>query len=206
MEEALYSHEYPPPLSKETLVIVISGPSGVGKDAVLTRLKESVYSLNHVVTITTRQSRPQEKDGIDYHFISRNEFQDLIKRRELLEWANVYGNYYGVPEKPVSDSLANGRDVLLKVDVQGAATLKKTISGAILIFLVSPSVEELGKRLKRRSTESASDMAMRTNIATEELQQLSIFDYMVINEEGQIDRAVEDIKAIIRAEKCRIKG
>ena len=202
----MYSHEYPPPLSKETLVIVISGPSGVGKDAVLTRLKESVYSLNHVVTITTRQSRPQEKDGIDYHFISRNEFQDLIKRRELLEWANVYGNYYGVPEKPVSDSLANGRDVLLKVDVQGAATLKKTISGAILIFLVSPSVEELGKRLKRRSTESASDMAMRTNIATEELQQLSIFDYMVINEEGQIDRAVEDIKAIIRAEKCRIKG
>ena len=202
----MYSHEYPPPLSKETLVIVISGPSGVGKDAVLTRLKESVYSLNHVVTITTRQSRPQEKDGIDYHFISRNEFQDLIKRRELLEWANVYGNYYGVPEKPVSDSLANGRDVLLKVDVQGAATLKKTISGAILIFLVSPSVEELGKRLKRRSTESASDMAMRTNIAAEELQQLSLFDYMVINEEGQIDRAVEDIKAIIRAEKCRIKG
>ena len=191
-------------LTARPLFFVLSGPSGVGKDAVLTRLKQSGYPLEYIVTVTTRLRRPREKDNIDYHFISVADFEAMIERKELLEWAQVYGNRYGVPRKPVEQALAGGRDAMVKVDVQGAATIRKAMPQAVMIFLAPESVAELTERLRRRCTESPADIAMRNHIAGEEIKQLSLFDYVVVNKRDEIDRAVSDIEAIIRAEKCRV--
>ncbi len=149
------------------LFVVLSGPSGAGKDAVLAKLKKSGQPFESIVTVTTRPRRPKERDSIDYHFISVKEFQELIGHEELLEWANVYGNWYGVPRKPVKQALDRGQDVIVKVDVQGAATIKKAMPQAVLIFLIPPSMVELTTRLKQRHTESSFDLALRTKIAGE---------------------------------------
>lgn len=191
------------PPSKPILV-VLSGLSGVGKDAVLNRLRQSSYPLEFVVTVTTRAKRPNEKDGIHYRFVSKNEFQKLIDGNELLEWANVYGNYYGVPREPVRQALDTGQDVIVKVDVQGAATIKKILPEAVFIFLAPPSMEEVILRLKQRRTETPSDLDLRLKTAEEEMEKLPLFDYMVINRQGEIDHAVADIESIINAEKCRV--
>ena len=200
------SHESHFPLSPpaKSLLIVLSGLSGAGKDAVLTGLRESSYPLEFIITVTTRTKRPNEKDGVHYHFVSRNEFQKLIDHNELLEWANVYGNYYGVPKEPVKQALDSGKDVIVKVDVQGAATIKKILPQAVYIFLTPPSMEELVLRLKQRRTESPSDLNLRIKTAEAELEQLPLFDYIVFNRQGEIERAVADIEAIIAAEKCRV--
>ena len=194
----------PPLKPTKPLLIVLSGLSGAGKDAVLSRLRQSDYSLEFIVTVTTRPQRPIEKDNVDYHFVSPDEFQEMIERDELLEWANVYGNWYGVPRQPVRQALADGRDTVIKVDVQGVATIKKIIPQAAFIFLAPPSIEELVSRLKRRQTESADELDLRIKTVEEELKQLPLFDYIVFNREGEIDRAVADIGAIITAEKCRV--
>ena len=194
----------PPLKPTKPLLIVLSGLSGVGKDAVLSRLRQSDYSLEFIVTVTTRPQRPTEKDNVDYHFVSPDEFQEMIERDELLEWANVYGNWYGVPRQPVRQALADGRDTVIKVDVQGVATIKKIIPQAVFIFLAPPSIEELVSRLKRRQTESPDELDLRIKTVEEELKQLPLFDYIVFNREGEIDRAVADIGAIITAEKCRV--
>ena len=200
------SHEGYSPLSPpaKSLLIVLSGLSGAGKDAVLTRIRESGYPLEFIVTLTTRARRTNEKDGVHYRFISREKFQELIDRNELLEWANVYGNWYGVPKEPVKQALEKGRDVIVKVDVQGAATIKKILPQAVFIFLTPPSMEELVQRLRQRRTESPSALDLRVKTAEEELEKLPLFDYIVFNRQGEIDRAVADIKAIITAEKCRV--
>ena len=191
-------------LSARPLLIVLSGPSGVGKDAVLARMKSSGYPLKFIVTLTTRPRRPNEQDNVDYHFVSINKFQKMIENNELLEWANVYGNWYGVPREGVEQALDRGEDVIVKVDIQGAATIKKILPQAISIFLMPPSMEELIKRLKQRRTESPSDLASRLKTAEEEMKQLSQFDYVVVNRWDEIDSAVSDIEAIITAEKCRV--
>jgi len=188
----------------KSLIIVLSGLSGAGKDAVLARIKESGHPLEFIVTITTRPQRANERDGVDYHFISGDKFQELIDRNDLLEWASVYGNWYGVPKEPVKQALDKGKDVIIKVDVQGAATIKNILPGAVFIFLAPPSLEELVLRLKQRRTESPSDLDLRVKTAEEELEKLPLFDYMVFNRQGEIDRAVADIEAIIAAEKCRV--
>jgi len=190
--------------SAKALLIVLSGLSGAGKDAVLTRLRKSSYPLEFIVTVTTRTRRPSERDGVHYRFVSRNEFQELIDRNELLEWANVYGNFYGVPKEPAKQALKSGKDVIVKVDVQGAATIKKILPQAVFIFLAPPSMEELVLRLKQRRTESPSDLELRLKTADEELEKLPIFDYLVFNRQDEIDRAAADIEAIIAAEKCRV--
>jgi len=192
-------------ITREPLAVVLSGPSGVGKDAVLTELKKSGYPLEYIVTVTTRPRRANEKDYVDYHFISETKFREMNEHQELLERANVYGNWYGVPKEPVKQALDKGRDVIVKVDVQGAAAIKKIMPQAILIFLISSSKDELSSRLKQRRTETSFDLDLRTKIAQEELKQLSLFDYIVVNKQGEVDQAVDDIKAIIRAEKCRAK-
>ena len=184
--------------------IIISGPSGVGKDAVLALMKESDFPFERIITVTTRPQRAMERDKVDYYFVTSGKFQDMREHGELLEWAQVYGNWYGVPKEAVKEALKKGRDVIIKVDVQGAATIKKIIPQAILIYLVTPSAGELEGRLKQRSTESSADLALRTKIAAEELKQLSFFDYVVINKPGEIAQAVSDIMAIINAEKCRV--
>ena len=186
------------------LLIVLSGLSGAGKDAVLIRMRASGYPLEYITTVTTRPQRANERDDMDYHFISGEEFQKMVKHNDLLEWANVYGNWYGVPRKPVKQALDRGRDTIVKVDVQGASTIKKILPHAVFIFLTPPSIEDSVLRLKKRRTESPSDLALRTKTAEEELKQLSIFDYIVFNRQDEIDRAVSDIGAIIAAEKCRV--
>ena len=193
---------YNPPSSP--LLIVLSGPSGVGKDAVLARMKASGYPLEYITTITTRRQRAKERNKVDYHFVSTKRFQEMIARNELLEWANVYGNWYGVPKQPVKKALDTGQDTIVKVDVQGASTIKKILPQAVFIFLMPSSTEELITRLKQRHTESSFNLALRIKTAEEEIKQLPLFDYLVINRQGEIELAVSDIKAIITAEKCRL--
>ncbi len=204
MKKTSHKTRLPLNLSSEPLFVVLSGPSGVGKDAVLAKLRESGHHLEYIVTVTTRPRRAKERSGVDYHFVSTKKFQEMIEHKELLEWANVYGSWYGVPKERVNQALDRGQDVIVRVDVQGAATIKGTMPQAVLIFLIPPSTEELATRLKQRHTESSFDLALRTKIAEEEIKQLPLFDYIVVNKQDEIDLAVSDIKAIIKAEKCRV--
>jgi len=191
-------------LLSKPLFIVLSGPSGAGKDAVLSRLRKSGYPVEFITTVTTRPQRAREKNNVDYHFVSRESFQRMIENKELLEWANVYGNWYGVPKQPVKQALDKGRDIIVKVDIQGAATIKKILPQAVFIFFVPPSREELVTRLKQRHTESSFDLALRIKTAEEEIKQLPLFDYVVVNKRDEIDLAVSAIEAIITAEKHRV--
>ncbi len=200
------SLENSPPLAPppRPLLIVLSGLSGAGKDAVLAGLRLSDIPLHISISATTRPRRAGEKDGFDYHFVTPARFQELIDRGELLEWANVYGNYYGIPEQPVRRALQTGKDVIVKIDVQGAATIKRIFPGAVFIFMVTPYIEELEKRLKQRRTETSDTLELRIKTAAEEMRHLPMFDYVVVNHPGEINQAVADIVAIIKAEKCRI--
>lgn len=193
------SSNHPP----KSLLFVLSGPSGVGKDAVLAQMRALDVPLKYIVTVTTRPKRPMETDNVDYHFISIEEFNHLLESEDLFEHACVYGNYYGVPARPVREALAQGQDVIAKVDVQGAATIKKLMPQGIFIFLMPPSMEELAARLKKRRTESEEALKRRLETAQEEIDSLSMFDYVVINEEDKIDKTVGKIRKIISAEKER---
>lgn len=186
------------------LLIVLSGPSGAGKDAVLSRMKEARFPLCYIITLTTRPQRAGETDGVDYYFTSEANFQDMIERGEMLEWAKVYGHLYGVPRQQVRQALERGEDVIVKVDVQGATTIKKLLPEAVLIFLTPPTIKEQEERLKQRRTETKSDLKIRLKTLSEEMMSLPIFDYKVINHQGELDMAVSQIKAIIAAEKCRV--
>lgn len=185
------------------LLIILSGPSGAGKDAILSQMKKSGYPAHFVTTVTTRPRRIGEKPDIDYHFVTPENFQRMIKAKELLEWANVYGHWYGVPRQAVEQALEKGKDVIIKVDIQGAATLKKLAPEAIFIFVMPPSLKELEKRLKSRQTETAFDLALRLKTAKEEMKKLPLFDYVVVNH--QLEQAVSVISAIITAEKHRVR-
>ncbi|OGO17402.1 MAG: guanylate kinase, partial [Chloroflexi bacterium RBG_16_50_11] len=185
------------------LLIVLSGLSGVGKDTVLAELKKSKLPAYISISATTRARRPREKEGVDYYFVSPAKFQEMIGKNQLLEWATVYGNRYGIPKGPVRKALKNGRDVIVKIDVQGAATIKKKVPQAVLVFLVTTTLEELEQRLKKRRTETAPELELRLKTAIKELDNIPMFDYIVVNREGKIDRTIADIMAIISAEKCR---
>jgi guanylate kinase len=183
------------------MLIVLSGPSGVGKDTVLDRLMRSGGAMYFAVTATTRSQRKKEVDGVDYHFVSRDNFREMIDGGELLEWAEVYGNFYGVPKNQVREALQEGQNVVIKVDVQGAETIKHLVPQALLIFVRPPSMETLEKRLKKRSTESVSDLERRIATARQEMEQQRFFDHVVVNDE--VGRAVSKINAIIAREKGR---
>jgi len=187
------------------LLVLISGPSGVGKDAVLKRMKELGYPFHFVVTATTRPRRPNEVDGGDYFFLSEEEFQSLLERGELLEHAIVYGEHKGVPKEQVRQALASGKDVLMRLDVQGAAAVRRLVPGVITIFLTASSEEELIERLKRRRTEPPEKLQKRIALAREEMQHISEFDYVVVNRENELDETVQQILAIMKAEKCRVQ-
>jgi guanylate kinase len=191
----------PPPL-----VVVISGPSGVGKDEALKTMKERGYPFHFVVTATTRPRRESEVDGVDYHFVSMAEFAELIERGELLEHALVYGDYKGIPKAQVRDALASGQDVILRVDVQGAATMRRLVQGAVFIFMVAESMAELERRLRERKSEPPDRLKMRIATAREELKQVQDFDYVVVNRRACLDSTVDTILAIITAEKHRVHG
>ena len=185
------------------LLVVISGPSGVGKDAVLERMRSSNVPYHFAVTATARPKRENEVDGLDYIFVERDEFQSMIRNDELLEWAEVYGNPYGVPKSPVRDALARGQDVILKIDVQGADNIRRLVPGAVYVFLAPPDMSELEHRLTRRRTESTDTLKVRLATATKELEEAAKFDYVVVNRTGRLDKAVEEINTIIRRERGR---
>ncbi len=201
------SHETSPQINRlpAPLLIILSGPSGAGKDALLTRLRETDYPLEYITTLTTRPKRAEESDNVDYHFVSSAKFQEMIENNELLEWANVYGNWYGVPRAPVRKALASGRNTIVKVDTQGATTIKKLLPEAVFVFLMPPSLEELTTRLTQRRTESPFNLARRIRTAQQEIAQLPLFDYVVVSNRDEIDQAVAQIKAIITAEECRVR-
>jgi guanylate kinase len=187
------------------LLVVLSGPSGVGKDAVLARMRKLGRPFHYVVTATTRPKRAGEKNGVDYHFLSRKEFQQMIDKHQFLEWANVYGNYYGVPKDEITSALSKGVDVIVKVDVQGAATIKGILPQAVFIFLIPPSVEELEKRLRKRHSESSTDLTLRLERAKGEIKSLPFFDYVITSRQNKLDEVVSQIDAVVAAEKRRVK-
>jgi guanylate kinase len=186
------------------LLIVLSGLSGVGKDTVLAGLRRADLPLEISVSATTRPRRAGEKDGVDYHFVSPARFQEMIDTNQLLEWANVYGNRYGIPREPVRVALESGRDVLVKVDVQGAETIKKMVPRAVFIFLITPHLDELEKRLRQRRTETPAELELRLKASRTELEKLPMFDYVVVNQRDEINGTIAIIRAIITAEKCRV--
>lgn len=186
------------------LVVILSGPSGVGKDAVMSRMRERGVPFYQVVTAATRAQRPGEIDGQDYHFVSIERFAEMIEQKELLEHAVVYGDYKGIPKAEVRKGLTSGLDVVLRVDVQGAATIRSLVPQAVAIFLIASSEEEMVARLRGRQTEDAGRLAMRIATAREELRRLAEFDYVVVNRDSHLDDAVQQVLAIMTAERCRV--
>ena len=186
------------------LLLVLSGPSGVGKDSVLKRMQDVGVPLHYAVTVTTRPRRPNEVEGVDYGFVRPEEYRAILESGGFLEHANVYGHLYGIPKEPIREALARGEDVIVRIDVQGAATIRRVVPEAVQIFLAPPSLEALEERLRQRKTERDDALQVRIRKAREEMQALPTFDYVVVNEDERLDAAVERILAIISAEKCRV--
>ncbi len=185
------------------LLVVISGPSGAGKDSVVQRMKERGYPFDFVVTATDRSPRADEIHGVDYYFYTTAEFERMIAEGKLVEHALVYGQHKGVPKAHIRQALASGQDVVMRVDVQGARKVKAMLPEAITIFLNCESREELVARLRERRTESEEALAQRLETAQEEMALIPDFDYVVVNARDALDIAVDDVVAIMRAEHCR---
>lgn len=197
--DSLYRKENHPKL------IVISGPSGVGKDTIARKLIESDPDRFYfVVTATTRSPRAGEVHGVDYFFFSNDEFAELIENNELLEYAVVYNDYKGVPKQQIRDALGSGRDVIMRVDVQGAATIRKLIPNAISVFLTTETEAELVRRLRERKSETPEDLNLRIAAARQEMNRIQEFDYWVVNAEGRQTRAVREILSVIEAAHCQV--
>jgi guanylate kinase len=194
----LYAHEWSP------LLVVVSGPSGVGKDTLLQRLKERGFDFAFVVTMTTRPKREHEVDGRDYFFVSHAHFTNLIDVGGFLEYSNVYGDYKGIPKEQVQRAWDSGKDVVMRIDVQGAAKVRALVPQAVTIFLIPESEAELVRRLTERRTETPEGLSRRIATAREEMKRLCEFDYVVVNPANHIDQAVDKIISIINAEHCRV--
>jgi len=190
---------------RQPLLIVISGPSGVGKDTVIQRMKERNLAIHFVVTAATRPPRPNEVHGEDYFFYTHDEFAEMIEKGELLEYAIVYNDYKGIPKAQVRDALASGKDVVMRLDVQGAATIRRLCSEALMIFLTVQDEEEMVARLLERKTETPEGLKLRIATARQEMMHIEAFDYVVTNHENHLDETVDTIIAIIEAEHHRVK-
>ena len=199
-EDPDFSHHHPQPL-----LIVLSGPSGAGKDTVVQRMQERGLPFHFVVTATTRPRRPNETQCRDYFFVSKEEFAGMIERNELIEYALVYGDYKGIPRAQVREALNSGQDVVMRLDVQGAETVRKLAPEALLIFITTESEEELVRRLQQRKTETSDSLAIRIATARKELKRVEAFDYVIVNHDFQLDDAVETVRAIIEAEHHRVR-
>ncbi len=187
--------------SENPLIVVLSGPSGVGKDAVLSRMKQLGSPYHFTVTATSRTIRPGETDGVDYIFVSKETFSQMADADGLLESANVYGNMYGIPRNQVTKALESGQDVVVKIDVQGAATIRKILPDALFIFLAAPEMSDVASRLKSRMTESPEALQRRLDTALKEMEEAPKFDFIVYNREGRIDDAAREIGSIIDRER-----
>jgi guanylate kinase len=187
------------------LVFVLSGPSGVGKSTLIERLKHDRFPITHCVTATTRPRRQGEEHGVHYYFLSEAEYDRLLASDEFLEHAVVHNLYrYGIPLHSIRDGLRRGSDVILAPDVQGASTVRWRLPNAITIFLRPPSLEELAPRLAARGTEAAEERSIRLRTAEREMQRVSEYDYVIVNQRDRLDQAVSDLKAIILAERLRV--
>jgi guanylate kinase len=189
----------------QPLLIVISGPSGAGKDSILDSMKERKLPFHFVVTATTRPRRSNEEEGKDYFFVSKEEFAHMIDTDQLIEYAVVYGDYKGIPKQQVRDALATGNDVVMRIDVQGAETVRKLAPEALLIFVTVQSEEDLVARLRERKTETPEELALRIATSRKELQRIDAFDYVVVNRDAELDQAVDTILAIIDSEHHKVK-
>jgi len=191
-------------LKPEPLLIVVSGPSGVGKDSALNVLKQRNLPLHFVVTTTDRPKRADEVEGVDYHFVSRERFQEMIANDEFIEYARVYQDYKGVARRQIYEAFASGLDVILRVDVQGAARLRQLFPEAVLIFLVPENCEEWYRRLINRHSETPEQLQGRIETAKIELKRLPEFDYVVVNANNCLEKTANRIQAIIDVEHMRV--
>jgi guanylate kinase len=189
----------------KSLLVVISGPSAVGKDAVIEAIKKRNLGFAFVTTATSRKPRGYEKNGMDYFFYTKDEFEAMIREGKFAEYALVYGDYKGVPLDQIERALNSHCDVLLRVDVAGAATLRSKYPDAVLIFLIPANEQEWMSRFKVRNTETTESLEIRRTTASHELEQLGHFDYLVVNKEGKLDETVEEILDIIRVEHYRVR-
>ncbi|ATY85100.1 guanylate kinase [Kyrpidia spormannii] len=187
----------------EGLLVVLSGPSGAGKGTVCTALREHLPAMKYSVSVTTRAPRQGEQEGVNYFFRSRQEFERMIRDGELLEWAEVYGNYYGTPRQYVEDQLRAGLDVLLEIDIQGARKVKEQFPRGVFVFLLPPSVRELKNRILGRGSETAESFRLRFGAVSDEIRQLWEYDYVVINDE--VELACHRIQSIIVAEHHSVR-
>ncbi|TDQ42365.1 guanylate kinase [Aureibacillus halotolerans] len=188
-------------LKERGLLLILSGPSGVGKGTVRKALFEKNTNLSYSISMTTRVPRPGEKDGVDYFFKSREEFEALIAKGRLLEWAEYAGNYYGTPLDYVEETLEKGKDVFLEIEVKGAMQVKQAFAHGVFLFLAPPSLAELRTRILGRGTEDESSIQRRLEAAREEIELMNHYDYVVVNDD--IDAARERVEAIVVAEHCK---
>jgi guanylate kinase len=197
-------HDIPEASPAPPILVVLSGPSGVGKDAALSGLRQLDRPWHFVITATTRPPRPGERDGVDHVFLDNDTFLKMRERDEFLETAEVYGRWYGTPRAQVRKALKDGKDVILRIDVQGVASVKAVAPEAVGIVIVPESLEDLRWRLTDRGSNASDDLELRLAAAREELAQVSLFDYRVVNRQGQLEQTVAEIDAIITSEKCRV--
>ncbi len=190
-------------MAQQGILIVISGPSGTGKGTICRELLRSNPRLKYSISATTRKPRSGEVDGVNYLFVATEKFQTMAQNNELLEWAEVYGNYYGTPRQYVLDQLTDGYDVVLEIDTQGAMKVKETFPEGVFIYVIPPSLDELADRIYKRGTDSLESIKTRLNCVRDELAQASNYHYVVVND--QVAAAVQKVEIIITAEKFRAK-
>ena len=184
------------------LLIVVSGPSGAGKDTVCNRVIEEMKDTKISVSMTSREPRGKEVDGVEYYFVSKEEFEDKINNNEFLEYAKYNDNYYGTPKSSIIDKLNSGIDVILEIEIQGALKVKEIMPEAIFIFILPPSMKELRRRLVNRKTESVDKILARFKTAYQEINEVTKYNYVVVNDD--LENAVNKVNSILLSEKCRV--